>query len=57
MIEVSGFGTDWVMPLKDKLTSLGTQPSSNLWVVSNEPNGALGMVNCLKQEENGSKIR
>ena len=57
MIEISGFGTEWVLPLRDKLAALGSQANTNLWIVSGEPNGTVGMVNCLKLEENGKKVR
>lgn len=55
---VSGFGVEWVEPLKAKLSSLG--PSSGnkrLWVVADDSNGVIGLVNCLRMEEMGDRLR
>lgn len=56
---VSGFGTEWVEPLKAKLLAIGSSAGSDkrLWVVANDSNGAIGLVNCLRLEETGDRLR
>jgi len=56
-MNITGYGTEWVEPLKDKMTSLSASLNSRLWIVADEPNGTLGLVNCLKQEDFGDQIR
>jgi len=56
-MNISGYGTEWVESLKYKMASLATSPNSRLWIVTDAPNGALGLVNCLKQEDFGDQIR
>ena len=46
---------EWIENLKEAVTAPGVQ---RLWLVSPDLNtGLVGMVNCLKQEPGGSKIR
>jgi len=56
-MNITGFGTEWVESLKEKMASLSTSPNSRLWIVADAPNGTLGLVNCLKQEDFGDQIR
>jgi len=57
-LPISGFGTEWVEPLRAKLGALSEKSDSHrLWLVADEANGAVGLVNCLRLEEGGNKIR
>ena len=56
IIGLNDMGFDWVEDLK---TALKEPASDRIWLVSDsEPSsGIVGMVNCLKQEPGGEKIR
>lgn len=57
-LEVSGKDAQfsWVTPLKQMIM---TKENRNVWLLSSgEPSsGILGLVNCLRKEEGGDKIR
>lgn len=56
MLEINGFSTEWVEPLKHKM-SASPADDSRLWLVAHNPNGVVGLVNCLRLEVGGNKIR
>lgn len=57
-MQIPGFGTEWVEPLKEKLAVLEADANEKrLWLISDERNGTIGLANCLRREECGDKIR
>ncbi|XP_067928936.1 fatty acid synthase-like [Watersipora subatra] len=56
-ISVSGVGTSWLEPLKKKLASLTSTEDKRLWIVADDANGVIGLVNCLRLEMMGAKLR
>lgn len=55
-ISVKDTKFSWVMPLKQMIMA---QENKAVWLLSScEPSsGILGLVNCLRKEEGGEKIR
>ncbi|WP_407809578.1 hypothetical protein, partial [Staphylococcus aureus] len=49
----------WVEELKEALYNNPESSKSNVWLVAEDctTNGIIGMVNCLRREEGGEKIR
>lgn len=57
-LEVDGFSTGWVEPLKQKLSEAAVSAEGRrLWLTAAKPNGTIGLVNCIRQEDGGSKLR
>lgn len=61
IVEVQfGEFTNWVDKLKNTFTEYKNKPKSqNVWMVADDStlNGALGLMNCLKQEPGGDRFR
>ncbi|KAJ8035684.1 Fatty acid synthase [Holothuria leucospilota] len=60
IISVSGKDFNWVEDVKNELIYIqGQDNSSRIWLISenNNQNGIVGLVNCLRQEDGGDKIR
>ncbi|XP_060583977.1 fatty acid synthase-like [Ruditapes philippinarum] len=59
VINVSDLGCNWVETLKEEILVIQSKPKGdNLWFVADENvNGIMGMVNCLRQEPGGDRIR
>ncbi|XP_064637682.1 fatty acid synthase-like isoform X2 [Lineus longissimus] len=58
-VNVNELTFDWVEPFKYELQMLQTAPAEQrLWLVSDcSTNGVVGLVNCLRQEPGGDRIR
>ncbi|KAJ8024866.1 Fatty acid synthase [Holothuria leucospilota] len=59
-ISISGKEFNWVEDVKNELHNLqGQNDSGNIWLISenNWQSGIIGLVNCLRQEDGGDKIR
>lgn len=59
IMSLNSMDCGWVEELKDNLKDCQNKGSPNLWlVVDNQHNsGIVGMINCLKQESGGEKLR
>ncbi|XP_053392677.1 fatty acid synthase-like [Mercenaria mercenaria] len=59
IVNVTDLGCAWVDNLKDEMLSMQSKAKGeNLWLVADENiNGIMGMVNCLRQEPGGDRIR
>ncbi|KAJ8049572.1 Fatty acid synthase [Holothuria leucospilota] len=60
IISVSGKDFNWVEDVKNELRYIqGQDNSSRIWLISenNSQSGIVGLVNCLRQEDGGDKIR
>ena len=59
MIEVKSGTFDWVDKVKHLMSSVKNSKTSKLWLVHSgqEPDGIIGLVNCLRHEPGGEKIR
>ncbi|KAK3090166.1 hypothetical protein FSP39_009679 [Pinctada imbricata] len=60
ILNVESMDCGWVDDLKEQLKEVQTRPKGeNLWLVCdcNSVSGIVGMVNCLRQEEGGDRIR
>ncbi|KAJ8319449.1 hypothetical protein KUTeg_004540 [Tegillarca granosa] len=59
-LSIDDFGCEWTEELKQKLSECQNKPEGhNLWITSTASmyNGIVGLVNCLRQEPGGDKIR
>ncbi|XP_021358822.1 fatty acid synthase-like [Mizuhopecten yessoensis] len=60
ILNLEGTGCEWVEELKTKVSKYQGQPKGdNLWLTVDETrhSGILGLVNCLRQEPGGERIR
>jgi len=59
VIEVSNESFEWVEPLKQALATNDQPAGANVWLVSrgNQQSGLVGLVTCLKNEQNGNRVR
>ena len=59
LLEVDSADYSWVEPLKKALEeSQGAPDSHRLWLLARKPcSGVVGMVNCLRQENGGHRLR
>jgi fatty acid synthase len=59
VINLTDLGCNWVETLKEEILAMQSKPKGdNLWLVADENvNGIMGMVNCLRQESGGDRIR
>lgn len=60
ILSVEGTNCEWVEKLKTKVSEYQGRPKGdNLWLTVNETrySGILGLVNCLRQEPGGDRIR
>ena len=59
LLEVDSQDYSWVEPLKHELEECqGRQDNRRLWLVARNPcSGVVGMVNCLRQENGGDRLR
>ena len=59
ILNISDSTDNWLEELKTKLEDVKTKSAGeNIWLTSDNVNsGILGMVNCLRQEEGGNRIR
>ncbi|XP_060080138.1 fatty acid synthase-like [Ylistrum balloti] len=60
ILNLEGTSCDWVEKLKTKVSEYQEQPKgNNLWLTVNDTrcSGILGLVNCLRQEPGGERIR
>lgn len=60
VIDVSCYNCTWFEDMKSQMLKIADGKSSKmLWLSANSgnPNGVVGMVNCLRREEGGSNIR
>ncbi|XP_053376816.1 fatty acid synthase-like [Mercenaria mercenaria] len=59
IVNVTDLRCTWVSSLKDEMLSMQSKPKGeNLWLVADENiNGIMGMVNCLRLEPGGDRIR
>ena len=59
VFDVTDSSCDWVEELKNKMTTCQSKPKGeNLWLRANDNiSGVMGMVNCLRQEPGGERIR
>ncbi|KAJ8019038.1 Fatty acid synthase [Holothuria leucospilota] len=60
IIPVSGKDFNWVEDVKNELRNIqGRDNDSRIWLISENSNesGIVGLVNCLRHEEGGDKIR
>ncbi|XP_033753240.1 LOW QUALITY PROTEIN: fatty acid synthase-like [Pecten maximus] len=60
ILNIEGTSCEWVEKLKTKISEYQEQPKgNNLWLTVNETrySGLLGLVNCLRQEPGGERIR
>lgn len=59
IMNVTDLGCTWVDKLKEEISAMQSKPKGeNLWLVADESvNGIVGMVNCLRQEPGGDRIR
>ena len=56
IVSVDDEGYGWVDPLKEALQKC--PDVERVWLIARNPfNGVIGMVNCLRQEEGGNKLR
>ena len=59
VVNVTNFDFEWVEEVKTALVSADDQPvGHNVWLKADRSsNGVVGMVNCLRQEPGGDKVR
>ena len=60
VIEVKNYEYDWVDQLKAAMAAVPTkEEGENIWLVAHDAptNGIVGLVNCLRYESGGSRIR
>ena len=59
LLDVTDCSCDWVDDLKSKMTECQSKPKGeNLWLRANDNiSGIMGMVNCLRQEPGGDRLR
>lgn len=59
VVEVDSLDYSWVEPLKKELElGQGRPDNQKVWLVAKNPcNGVVGMLNCLRQENGGSRLR
>ena len=59
IIDVSSVNFEWVEEVKSVLVSADDRPAGhNIWLKADRSNnGIIGMVNCLRQEPGGDKVR
>nr|KAG5704186.1 hypothetical protein BaRGS_009716 [Batillaria attramentaria] len=59
VLEVDSLDYSWVEPLKKELELCQSRPDSEkVWLVAQNPcNGVVGMLNCLRQENGGNRLR
>ncbi|XP_045164352.2 fatty acid synthase-like [Mercenaria mercenaria] len=59
IVHVTDLDCTWVNSLKEEIMLLHSKPKGeNLWLVSDKNcNGIVGMVNCLRQEPGGDRVR
>lgn len=59
ILDVTDTDCAWVDELKSKLSTCGEEPKGdNLWIFANRAeSGIVGMMNCLRKEESGDRMR
>jgi fatty acid synthase len=59
ILRVSSENFDWVEPLKTELATCQSAPETRrVWLLAETySSGVVGMVNCLRQEPGGDKLR
>lgn len=58
ILTVDSLDYNWVESLKQQLEECQSQPNKKIWLLAKTPcNGVVGMLNCLRQETGGNRLR
>lgn len=60
LIEITNFEYEWVNELKDAMATIGQrEEGENIWLTAQDgpTNGIVGLLNCLRFESGGSRVR